>query len=155
VLKTLARVLVSRYLLGMHNAEHIGSAGPANTNSGETPSVARHGSVLRYEHLECFGSVEIGLCALVSPKECVVVYGVNHNHVNGPQRVDRTFKIGDACTYGGRNIDYIGTVAAIGEKTVTVRDGSTVRRFTIGEFARLNKDFSLAKSEAHNAAWLD
>jgi len=139
----------------MQTIETTSNAAPANTNSGEASTVTRHGAVLRYEHLECFGRVEIGLCALVSPKDCVVVYGVNHNHVNGPQLVDRTFKIGDACTYGGRNIDYIGTVAAIGEKTVTVRDGSTVRRFTIGEFARLNKDFSLAKSEAHNAAWLD
>lgn len=128
---------------------------PANTNSGELPSISRHGAVIRYENIVVFGRVEIGLCALISPGDSVVIYGTNHNHVRGPQRVDRSFGIGDSATYGGRNIDYIGTVESIGEKTVTVRDGSTARRLSIGEFARLNKDFDLAKSDARNAAWMD
>jgi hypothetical protein len=131
------------------------NAAPANTNNGEEPAVTRHGSVIRYENLVAFGRPEIGLCALVSPGDSVVVYGVNHNHVNGPQLVDVSFAMGDVATYGGRNIDYTGTIVSIGEKTVALRDGSTVRRLTIGEFARLNKDFSVAKSEAHNAAWMD
>ncbi len=139
----------------MHNAEHIGNAAPVNTNSGEASTVTRHGAVIRYEHLECFGRVVIGLCALVSPKDCVVVYGVNHNHVSGSIKVDRTFRIGDACTLGGRNIDSIGFVDAITEKTVSVRDGNRMRRLTIGEFARLNQNFDLKSSQARTAAWMD
>lgn len=132
-----------------------GSAAPSNTNSGEMSAVSRHGSVLRYENLICFGRTEIGLCAIVSPSDSVVVYGVNHNHVRGPQLIDRTFALGDVCTYGGRNIDYLGKIVSIGEKTVSVRDGSTIRRLSIGEFARMNMDFDQAKAEARNASWRD
>lgn len=131
------------------------NAAPANTNNGELPAVTRHGAVLRYENLSAFGRVEIGLCALVSPKDSIVVYGVNHNHVNGPMKVDRTFHIGDACTLGGRNIDSIGFVAAINEKTLLVRDGNRLRRLAIGEFARLNQNFDLKSSQARAAAWMD
>jgi hypothetical protein len=139
----------------MHNAEHIGNAAPVNTNSGEESLVLRKGKTVRYINLQAFGRVEFGLHALVIPGGSIVVYGVNHNHVRGPVLLDRTFAVGDAATYGGRNIDYIGTIVSIGEKTVTVRDGQTTRRLPIGEFARLNKDFDLVKSEAHNAAWMD
>lgn len=139
----------------MNNAEHIGSAAPANTNSGEASVVTRHGAVLRFENLEAFGRVEIGLCALVTPKDSVVLYGVNHSHVVGPVKIDRSFAIGDACRYGGRNIDSIGVVDAIGEKTVTVRDGKTVKRFSIGDFARLNVNFDLKRSQIRTAAWMD
>lgn len=140
----------------MHNAEHIGSAAPANTNSGEASVVTRHGAVLRFENLEAFGRVEIGLCALVTPKDSIVLYGVNHNHVNGPQIIDRTFSVGDVATCGGRNIDFLGIIVSIGEKTVTVHsDVLGNKRFPIGDFARLNQNFDRATVEARNAAWMD
>lgn len=132
------------------------NAGPANTNSGEESLVVRRGKSIRYINLPAFGRPEIGLNALVLPGDSIVVYGVNHNHVNGPQVVDRTFVVGDAATCGGRNIDFIGTIVSIGEKTVTVHsDVLGNRRFTIGDFARLNQTFELAKVEGRNAAWMD
>lgn len=132
------------------------TAAPANTNSGEESSVVRNGKAIRYTNLQAFGRTEIGLNALVIPGDSVCLYGVNHNHVNGPQIVDVTFSVGDAATCGGRNIDFIGTIVSIGEKTVTVRESANgTRRFSIGDFARLNQSFSLAKAEARNAAWMD
>lgn len=131
------------------------SAGPANTNSGEESLVIRRGKSIRYTNLTAFGRVEFGLHALVVPGDSIVVYGVNHNHVNGPQLIDRTFHVGDAATIGGRNVDFIGTIAAIGEKTITVKSDFGNRRFTIGDFARINHSFDLAKTEARNAAWMD
>jgi hypothetical protein len=138
------------------NAEHIGSAAPSNTNSGEVSTVVRSDKSIRYTNLPAFGRTEIGLNALVIPGDCVALYGVNRNHVNGPQIVDRTFSVGDSATCGGRNVDFIGTIVSIGEKTVTVHsDVLGNRRFTIGDFARLNQSFDLVKVEARNAAWMD
>lgn len=132
------------------------NAGPANTNSGEESAVVRAGKSIRYTNVQAFGRTEIGLNALVVPGDCIAIYGVNHNHVNGPQIVDRTFVVGDAATCGGRNIDFIGTIVSIGEKTVTVRsDVLGNKRFGIGDFARLNQSFDLVKVEARNAAWVD
>jgi len=133
------------------------NAGPANTNSGEESLVIRKGKSIRYTNLQPYRGArpEMGLHALVILGDSVLVYGVNHNHVNGAQLIDRSFSIGDAATYGGMNIDYVGTIVSIGEKTITVRDGATIRRLTVGEFAHYNKDFSLAKVEARNAAWMD
>jgi hypothetical protein len=131
------------------------NAAPANTNSGEDSVATRHGSAMRYENLQVYGRTQIGLCALVNPNDCIVVYGVNHNHIRGSQLIGVTFRVGDPCTYGGRNIDYVGTITSIGEKLITVRNGGMVKRLPIGTFAQLNKDFDLAKVEARNAAWLD
>lgn len=132
------------------------NAAPANTNSGEESSVVRTGKTVRYTNLQAFGRTEIGLNALVVPGDSVSLYGVNHNHVNGPQVIDRTFSVGDVATCGGRNIDFNGTIVSIGEKTVTIRQNVLGnRRFSIGDFARLNKDFSLEVSERRNAAWMD
>jgi hypothetical protein len=139
----------------MNNAEHIGSAGPANTNSGEEIAVVREGKALRFRTLQAYGRTNYGMHAIVLPGDSITVYGVNMNHVNGPQAVDRTYNVGDACTCGGRNVDFIGTVVSIGPKTVTVRSSLGTNRFTVGEFAHLNKDFDQVKVEARNASWMD
>lgn len=137
------------------NADHIGSAGPANTNSGELPSVTHHGDVVRYENMVFRGQVEIGLCALISPGASIVVYGVNRNHVRGPQLVHKTFSIGDDAEYDSYNISYVGQIVSIGEKTVTIRDGQTVRRLSVAEFAWRNKDYDPARIIARNGSFLD
>lgn len=139
----------------MHNAEHIGSAGPANTNSGEETSVVRSGKSVRYTNLVRFGRTEFGLNALVIPGDSITLYGVNFNHISGPQKIDVSFSVGDVAEYGGFNLTYTGTIVSIGEKTVTVRDGSTTRRLAIEQFAGMNKDFNLEKIQSRNAAWMD
>lgn len=132
------------------------NAAPANTNSGEESTVVRTGKAIRYTNLQAFGRTEIGLNALVVPGESIHLYGVNHNHVNGAQIIDRTFSVGDVATCGGRNIDFNGTIVSIGEKTVTVRQNVLGnKRFSIGDFARLNQSFDRATVEARNAAWMD
>lgn len=132
------------------------NAAPANTNSGEESLVIRAGKSVRYINLSAFGRLEIGLNAFVVPGDCVALYGVNHNHVNGPQVVDRSFSVGDAATCGGRNVDFVGIIVSIGEKTVTIHsDVLGNRRFSIGDFARLNQSFDQVKVEARNAAWMD
>lgn len=132
------------------------NAAPANTNSGEESTVVRTGKSIRYTNLQAFGRTEIGLNALVVPGDCIALYGVNHNHVNGPQVIDRTFSVGDVATCGGRNIDFNGIIVSIGEKTVTIRENVLgTKRFSIGDFARLNQNFSLETSERRNAAWMD
>lgn len=129
---------------------------PANTNSGEESTVVRTGKTVRYTNLQAFGRTEIGLNAIVVPGDCIVLHGVNHNHVNGPQVIDRTFSVGDVATCGGRNIDFLGIIVSIGEKTVTVHsDVLSNKRFSIGDFARLNQNFDRATVEARNAAWMD
>ena len=72
-----------------------------------------------------------------------------------PVPTSKTFKIGDRAEYDSYNLSYIGTIAGITEKTVTIEiDPSRCpdkRRLKIGEFCSRNWDFDLAKKKAYNA----
>ena len=62
-----------------------------------------------------------------------------------------TFRVGDTAKYGGRNIDYLGKITAIGPKTVSFEG----KRFDLYAFARLNWRFDEAKSIKRNGTWMD
>lgn len=64
---------------------------------------------------------------------------------------DRTFAIGDTAEYDSYNMHYLGSVTAIGEKTITITDGSKVRRLSIFDFAHRNHDLDLEAISARNS----
>src|SRR6478735_721998 len=66
--------------------------------------------------------VEAGQHAVIVPREKIVLWGVDRNKVSGlrPYRIE--FKIGDSAEYDSFNFAYVGTIVAIGEKTVTIQD---------------------------------
>lgn len=130
-------------------------AGVANTNSGEESLVIRHGKSVRYTNMVRWGKPVFGLNAVVLPGDSITLYGVNHNHVRGPQHVDVTFSIGSDAVYDSYNLEYVGQIVSIGEKTVTIRDGQTVRRLSIAEFASKNHDYDPLRIIARNASFLD
>ncbi len=70
------------------------------------------------------------------------------------------FKVGDRAIYGGGNVDYVGTITAIGAKTVTIvayagTGCERVSRLSLWDFDRLNWDFNAEETERRNAAWMD
>lgn len=130
----------------------------ANTNSGETQTIAcvPGSKLVRIMHLtDRFGQVEIGHGATILPGDSLVIAGFDTGYAKGGAAYERTFAIGDMCRYGGMNLDYVGMIVSITAKTITVKDGSTVKRLTIADFARKNRFFSVEASAARNATWLD
>lgn len=128
----------------------------ANANSGETQIVTTVGKLTRIENLtDRCGQVEIGHNATVLPGDSLVISGFDTGRVRGGQSYDRTFAIGDMARYGGMNLDYVGMITSITAKTVTIKDGSTVKRLEIADFARKNRFFSLEESLKRNASWMD
>lgn len=89
--------------------------------------------------------------AEIKPGESIRIFGLYKNHIRGPQKYDRTFKVGDMAEYDSWNLKYNGRIVSIGAKCVAIEDGGRVRRLSLCEFCDHNWDFDLAKSEAHNA----
>jgi len=52
------------------------------------------------------------------------------------------FKVGDPAEYDSYNLKYLGVITSITEKTVSIKDGNTVRRLSIYEFDFRNYDFN-------------
>ena len=79
------------------------------------------------------------------------IWGVEANHVNGPQKFDRTFKIGDTVTYDSYNFIYLGQIVKIGPKTVTVKtDLRDNVRMDLFDFIRKNRLLDLETIEKEN-----
>lgn len=68
-----------------------------------------------------------------------------------PVPFERVFALGDIAEYDSYNLSYTGDIVAIGAKTVSIRDGSKVRRLFLYEFAWRNSDFDGEKIRARNA----
>ncbi len=96
-----------------------------------------------------------GQHADVIPGVSVRLYGVNRNHVKGPQSYDVTFKLGETAEYDSYNLSYYGAIVAISAKTITIREpyGSQARnrRLTLSEFNWRNFNFDVAKESARNS----
>lgn len=93
--------------------------------------------------------------ATVVPGESINIYGVQKNHVNGPQPFGKMFRTGDPCVYDSWNLKYVGTIIAIGPKTVSVQHGfkrqPEVSRLHLYKFCRHNWNFDAAAVAAYNA----
>ncbi len=93
------------------------------------------------------GSVARGQHAEVAPGAWVRLFGAN-----GGTAFVGLFGIGDEAAYGGYNLTYTGTITAIGPKTITVRDGRTVKRLSIYDFLAWNRSFDAKRTRAENLA---
>ena len=80
----------------------------------------------------------------------VRIFGVNRNHIKGPQKFDLTFALWDEAIYDSFNLIYIGKISAIGAKSVTISDGRD-HRLSVHEFCRRNCNFDAARVARHNA----
>ena len=69
----------------------------------------------------------------------------------------RDFAIGDVAEYDSFNMSYCGTIVAITEKTVTIREthSSAMRRLDLADFSRRNWNFDAEASAKRNADWMD
>lgn len=85
------------------------------------------------------------------------IYGTYSNHVRGPQPFDRTFQIGDRVERDSYNLSFLGTVVAIGLKTVTIKDDNlaVTSRLPLDTFIRRNWDLDVATLLRRNAEWSD
>ena len=68
---------------------------------------------------------------------------------------DRVFKVGDWVEYDSYNLSYIGTIASIGAKTVTIAPhgeaNSKKRRLKLYEFSWRNWNFDLEETQSRNS----
>ena len=48
-----------------------------------------------------------------------------------------------------------GTIEAIGEKTVLIRNGGNVKRLDLAEFTELNWNYSERRIAKNNSEWMD
>src|SRR5512140_1810078 len=90
----------------------------------------------------------------IEPRKSIRLHGVHTNHVK-PYPYDKTFRIGDQAEYDSYNLSYVGTIVAIGEKTVTIEHGAGQKqrsRLSLRECARRNYDFDLDRIRAENQA---
>ena len=69
----------------------------------------------------------------------------------------RDFVIGDVAEYDSFNLSYCGTIVAITEKTVSIREkyGSRVRRLDLADFSQRNWNFDAEKTAKRNSEWMD
>ena len=87
----------------------------------------------------------------ITSKNQIRINGVEANHAKGPQKFDRTFKIGDTVQYDSYNFIYLGTIAGIGPSTVTVKtDLRGNVRMNLFDFIRKNRLLDLEKIEKEN-----
>lgn len=117
-----------------------------HTNLTPKP-ITRRGTVHNFENTQ--GTYNADTAA-----GSIRIYGECTNRVNGPQTFDRVFKIGDQAEYDSFNLKYVGTIVAIGPRTVTVKhypNSPEVTRLGLFEFVDRNWDFDSAKTEKYNA----
>lgn len=100
------------------------------------------------------GEVLKGAKAVVVPGKSIRIYGLDHNHVNGPVAYDKVFRIGDSAEYDSYNLHYFGTIINIGKKTVTIEAHDRKRRLDLYSFCWRNQKDAKRKHEA-NANWMD
>ena len=100
------------------------------------------------------GNLVQGAQAEVLSGQSIRIFGVWHNR-RDPIAYDLTFKVGDEAVYKSANFPYKGNIAAIGEKTVTIRSGATIKRLDLAEFTALNWNYSAGRVAKRQAEWLD
>jgi hypothetical protein len=137
-----------------------------NSNPGLAPSVTRNGKMTTYRNIQdrsytragrvTAGRIEHGQHAMVESGKRIVLWGVDRNRVSSdlvPYRVE--FKIGDSAVYDSFNFEYVGTIVAIGDKTITIENHGRKHRLSVYMFSRHNDNFDLARIERRRAEWMD
>lgn len=119
-----------------------------------------------------YGAARYGLHTVVTPGKRITIVGVvpagsryvgPRGAVNTtPMQIRRVFRVGDIALVGGMNIDFMGRIRSITEKTVVVveREGRGTSRdkvyhMSLFDFAEKNWDFDEEKSRKRNAEWMD
>lgn len=67
----------------------------------------------------------------------------------------KSFAIGDTAEYDSYNIAYLGTITAIGEKTVTITAHGRAHRLDLATFNSRNWDLDMAATMKRNSEWMD
>lgn len=88
--------------------------------------------------------------AEIEKNKSIRIYGDTLNGRGEPTKFDKTFKVGDKAEYDSYNLSYIGTIIAIGEKTVTIQHYNERSRLNLRDFIWRNNDFVLEVVEAQN-----
>lgn len=112
------------------------------------------------------GTVDRGHHAAVTPGKSIRLFGTMDRYVMNAAtglrepamvKYDRTFKIGDTCERDSYNIVFLGTIVAIGAKTITIQHehSSKKTRLSIERFSRKNRDFDLEQIRRRNSEWND
>jgi hypothetical protein len=109
--------------------------------------------------------IDAGHHATIVPGESITLYGVDCNRYvrnattgnmeAGEVRYARTFRIGEIAEWGSYNLSYMGTIVAIGRKTVTIEDHGSKHRLALAKFAWRNRHFNAEAAQRQNAAWMD
>ena len=120
-----------------------------------------------------YGAARYGLHTVVTPGKRITIVGVvppGHRYVGprpgdvnkGPLSIRRVFRVGDVALYGGFNLDYMGRIRSITEKTVVIVEPEgrgtgrdKVHHLSLYDFAEKNWDFDEEKSRKRNAEWMD
>ena len=97
------------------------------------------------------GSFGVDTKAIVTPKKSIQLVSKSKD-----KNWDLTFKIGDKAEYGSYNLHYIGTIVAIGPKTVTIAAypgtyNERKHQLKLSQFAWRNYKFNLEELQARNA----
>jgi hypothetical protein len=107
-----------------------------------------HAEIVPGKSIRLFGMIEAGTLWV---RDAEGKMGPCEAHV-----YRKDFAIGDIAEYDSYNLSYCGTIVAITEKTVSIReDGSRVHRLDLAEFSRRNWNFDAEKVAKRNAEWLD
>lgn len=100
------------------------------------------------------GDVLKGSAADVLPGQFIRIFGTYHNR-REPKYYDLRSLVGHQAVYDRGSLVSIGTIEAIGAKTITVRDDEQVKRLDLAEFTEMNWNFDAAKIAKKNAEWMD
>lgn len=96
------------------------------------------------------GSVATGHNAEIEPGVSIRLYGLERNHRKEPFTYERTFKLGDVAEYDSYNLSYLGVIAAIGERTVTLEAHGRRHRLSIFDFSWRNRHLDLEATAKRN-----
>jgi hypothetical protein len=86
----------------------------------------------------------------IEPGVSIRLYGLERNHRKEPFTYERTFKLGDVAEYDSYNLSYLGVIAAIGERTVTLEAHGRRHRLSIFDFSWRNRHLDLEATAKRN-----
>jgi hypothetical protein len=132
-------------------AMHLGPHAPAKGDERTAPRIAlRDTGRIVYWNVQDrarkgrAGDVLCGQHAEVAPLLWLRLFGCYDG-----KAFERVFVLGDEAAYSGYNLTYTGEIIAIGNKTVTIRDGAT-RRLGLYDFMVWNRNFDAGRVRERN-----
>lgn len=130
---------------------HLGPHAPARGDERTAPRVAiRDTGRIVYWNVQDRtrkgrpGDVLCGQHVELAPGRWIRLFGSYQR-----QAFETVFALGDEAAHSGYNLTYTGVITAIGNKTVSIRDGAT-RRLGLYDFLIWNRGFDAARVREHN-----